>query len=240
MYLMKLMKILAFIFILIGSIFSALYLRDSWIESNNVDYKNRLLIELGVVAGEEIADIDIIRGNLKLCLEAVDLIVEDMMDGRRSIEKRELAEKYLLVSQKMYTSFFPQSGTYEQLIHSGSLELIESGNFRKVLLDTYTHLLNRNNALSRTLDDYYLTLTNAFGSYITIIPAEMKTHGFVYANKKIKDFTVDDSFYRSKKHLSVLIETRNLISNYLNLLDRFTQSYGRLGVHAREEVGGKN
>ena len=236
MYLTKSLKILAGIFILIGSVFAGLYLRDVRIETQNIDYKNRLLGELAIVAGEEIADIEIIRGNLILCLEAVDSMVEDMMDGRRSIEKRELAEKYLLVSQKMYTSFFPQSGTYEQLINSGSLELIGSSNFRKVLLDTYTHLLNRNNALSRTLDDYYLTLTNTFGSYITIIPADMKTTGFVYSNKKIKDFTVDDSFYRSKKHLSVLIETRNLISNYLNLLDRFTQSYGRLEVHAKEAV----
>ena len=65
----------------------------------------------------------------------------------------------------------------------------------------------------------------------------MKTHGFVYANKKIKDFSVDDSFYRSEKYLSVLIETRNLISNYLNLLDRFAESYGRINVHAKEEIG---
>mgnify|MGYP004095399631 FL=1 len=165
------------------------------------------------------------------------MVIEDMADGRRSLKKRELADKYLLVSQKMYTSFFPQSGTYEQIISSGSLELVQSSNLRKLLLDTYTHLLNRNNALSRTLDDYYLVLTNTFGSKITVIPAEMKTHGFVYANKKIKNFSVDDSFYRSEKHLSVLIETRNLISNYLNLLERFAESYGRITVHAKEEIG---
>ena len=71
---------------------------------------------------------------------------------------------------------------------------------------------------------------------MTIIPSEMKTRSFVYSNTKVKDFSVDDSFYRSKKHLSVLIETRNLISKYLNLLDRFSESYGRLVVHAKEEL----
>ena len=79
-------------------------------------------------------------------------------------------------------------------------------------------------------------LTNTFGSKITVIPAEMKTHGFVYANKKIKDFSVDDSFYRSEKHLSVLIETRNLMSNSLNLLDRFAESYRRINVHVKEDI----
>ena len=229
-------KIFIGVVALLASLLSVSYIMDSRALAEKEDYKNRLLSELSVVSNEELADIEIIRSDLQDCLKAVDSIIEDMADGRRSKDKKQLAEDYLLVSQKMYISFFPQSGSYEQLINSGSLELIGSSNFRKVLLDTYTHLLNRNNALSRTLDDYYLTLTNTFGSYITIIPADMKTTGFVYSNKKIKDFTVDDSFYRSKKHLSVLIETRNLISNYLNLLDRFTQSYGRLEVHAKEAV----
>ena len=229
-------KIFIGVVALLASLLSVSYIMDSRALAEKEDYKNQLLSELSVVSNEELADIEIIRSDLQDCLKAVDSIIEDMADGRRSKDKKQLAEDYLLVSQKMYISFFPQSGSYEQLINSGSLELIGSSNFRKVLLDTYTHLLNRNNALSRTLDDYYLTLTNTFGSYITIIPADMKTTVFVYSNKKIKDFTVDDSFYRSKKHLSVLIETRNLISNYLNLLDRFTQSYGRLEVHAKEAV----
>ena len=202
-----------------------------------MEYKNRLLSELSVIVGEELADIEIISGNLIQCLEALDVLIEEMAYVRRSLKKRELADKYLLVSKKMCTSFFPQSGTYEQIINSGSLELVQSSKLRKLLLDTYTHLLNRNNALSRTQDDYYLVLTNTFGWKITVIPTKMKMHGFVYAYKKIKDFSVDDSFYRPEKHLSVLIETRNLISYYLNLLERFAESYGRITVHAKEEIG---
>ena len=132
-----------------------------------------------MIAGEELADIEIISGNLTQCLEALDVVIEDMADGRRSLKKRELADKYLLVSQKMYTSFFPQSGSYEQIISSGSLELVQSSNLRKLLLDTYTHLLNRNNALSRALDDFYLVLISTFGSIITVIPTEMKARVFV-------------------------------------------------------------
>ena len=236
-YLMISLKGLIALSVLVVAMLIALELRDQRSLQGQVEYKNRLLSELSVITGEELADIETISGNLRQCVEALDSMIEDMADGRRSLKKRELADKYLLVSQKMYTSFFPQSGTYEQIISSGSLELVQSSNLRKLLLDTYTHLLNRNNALSRTLDDYYLVLTNTFGSKITVIPTEMKTHGFVYANKKIKDFSVDDSFYRSEKHLSVLIETRNLISNYLSLLDRFAESYGRINVHAKEEIG---
>jgi hypothetical protein len=229
-------KIFIGIVALLASLLSVSYIMDSRALAEKEDYKNRLLSELSVVSNEELADIEIIRSDLQDCLKAVDSIIEDMADGRRSKDKKQLAEDYLLVSQKMYISFFPQSGSYEQLINSGSLELIESANFRKVLLDTYTHLPDRNDALSRTLDDYYLVLTEAFGKYVTIVPSEMKTRSFVYSNTKVKDFSVDDSFYRSKKHLSVLIETRNLISKYLNLLDRFSESYGRLVVHAKEEL----
>ena len=233
---MGLIKKIAGLGLLVAAILGAFYLNDLRQLSERKAYKERLLSELSVTLNRELGDISVIQENLRGCLAAVDLLIADMADRRRSIEKRKIAEDYLLVSQKMYTSFFPQSGTYEQFLSSESMELVGSDKLRQVLLDTYTHLLNRNNALSRTLDDYYLRLTDSFGSYITVVPAEMKTHGFVYSNKKIKNFSVDDSFYRSRAHLSVLIETRNLISNYLNLLDRFTESYGQLIVHSKEEI----
>ena len=51
MYLIKSLKILAGIFILTGSVFAGLYLRDVRTEPKTIDYKNRLLGELAIVAG---------------------------------------------------------------------------------------------------------------------------------------------------------------------------------------------
>ena len=134
----------------------------------------------------------------------------------------------------MYTSFFQQSGTYQQLIESGYLELIESTNFRKVLLDTYTHLL-RNQALSRTLDDYYVVLTSSMGPYVIAVPVEEKGQGFVYSDKRISEFTVDQNLYDSTIVLSHLLEAKNLISNYLDLLSVFSNSYEQLIIYAEQE-----
>ena len=43
-----------------------------------MEYKNRLLSELSVITGEELADIETISGNLRQCVEGLDSMIEDM------------------------------------------------------------------------------------------------------------------------------------------------------------------
>ncbi|MEE8059568.1 MAG: hypothetical protein V3T17_17300 [Pseudomonadales bacterium] len=231
----RILKIIGELSVIVGGILLSFYLQDLRQDEKKKAYKDQLIAELIVASEQDLDYINLIRENLNQCVISVDTLIDDMLDGKRELSKREVAEHYLVVSQKMYTSYFPQNGTYEQLIASGSLELVKSTNFRKVLLDNYTHLLTRNNALSRTLDDHYLILTGTFGPFITVVPTEMKGQGFIYSNKKVKSFSVNDTFFNSQAHLSQLIETKNLISNYLDLLDRFSESYEKLLIYYKDE-----
>ena len=223
-----------FLVIVIGIVLS-FYMEDLRQNLEKQEYKDQLISELIVASSEDLKQIGSIQSNLNECLVAADLLIKDLASGGRELSDERIAEAYLTISQKMYTSFFQQSGTYQQLIESGSLELIESTNFRKVLLDTYTHLLHRNQALSRTLDDYYVVLTSSMGPFVTVFPVEEKGQGFVYSDKRLSDFRVDKALYGNSQNLAILVETKNLVSNYLDLLGVFSASYEQLIIYAEEE-----
>ena len=62
----------------------------------------------------------------------IAMMLEDINDGSKDLQDSIIAEKYLSVS------FFPQNGTFDQLISTGSMELIDSDKFRRVLLNNET------------------------------------------------------------------------------------------------------
>ena len=227
-------RLTEFLVIVVGVVLS-FYMEDLRQDLEKGEYKDQLIDELIVASNEDLRQIQRIQENLNECLVAAEVLIKDLLSEERELSDEKVADSYLTISQKMYTSFFQQSGTYQQLIESGSLELIESTNFRKVLLDTYTHLLHRNQALSRTLDDYYVVLTSSMGPYVIAVPVEEKGQGFVYSDKRISEFTVDQDLYDSATVLSHLLEAKNLISNYLDLLSVFSNSYEQLIIYAEQE-----
>ena len=62
-YLMISLKGLVVLSVLVVAMMIALELRDQRSLQGQVEYKNRLLSELSVIVGEELADIEIISGN---------------------------------------------------------------------------------------------------------------------------------------------------------------------------------
>ena len=60
--------------VLVIAMLIALELRDQRSLQGQLEYKNRLLSELSVITGEELADIETTSGNLRQCVEALSLI----------------------------------------------------------------------------------------------------------------------------------------------------------------------
>ena len=80
------------------------------------------------------------------------IFLTDLNDGVKNLTDDQIAEKYLFIVQKMSVSFFPQNGTFNQLISTGSLDLMIRKNSEE-LLNNYTHYYERRSANNRTLDD---------------------------------------------------------------------------------------
>ena len=120
--------LLEFLIIITGVLLS-FYLDDLRQLGEKESYKDTLIEELLVTSQEDLKQIEKITEDLKLVQNYIAEILADIEDGKKDLADSTVAEKYLFITQKMSVSFFPQNGTFNQLISTGSIEPV-----------SYTHL----------------------------------------------------------------------------------------------------
>ena len=138
--------------VIITGVLLSFYLDDLRQLNDKKSYKDTLIEELLITSQEDLKQITKITEDLTKVQEYIDEFLNDLSDGAKDLSDDQIAEKYLFIVQKMSVSFFPQNGTFNQLISTGSLDLIDSKEFRRVLLNNYTHYYERNSANNRTLE----------------------------------------------------------------------------------------
>ena len=136
----------------------------------------------------------------------------------------------------MSVSFFPQNGTFNQLISTGSLDLINSKSFRRVLLNNYTHYYDRNSANNRTLDDLYLAFGANIDPYITVVAREVDDATFIYSDMVVESYDIDQDFYLSNTFKAYLLTAKSMVGKNIDMLDIFSKSYSEIITLANEEI----
>ena len=184
--------VLEFIIIITGVVLS-FYLDDLRQLNEKESYKDTLIEELLVTSQEDLKQIEKITVDLNQVQAFIKEFLADIEDGKKDISDAEIAEKYLFITQKMSVSFFPQNGTFNQLISTGSIELIDSKEFRRVLLNNYTHYYERNSANNRTLDDLYLAFGANIDPKITVSSIEKEDASFIYSDQIVSSYDIDQS-----------------------------------------------
>ena len=222
--------------IIITGVFISFYLDDVRQLTEKKGYKNKLISELLVSSEQDLSQIENITKDLNQVQDNIALILEDINDGSKNLEDSVIAEKYLFITQKMSVSFFPQNGTFDQLISTGSMELINSDKFRRVLLNNYTHYYDRNSANNRTLDDLYLAFGANIDPHILVKPVEENDASFIYADKSVGDFEIDKEFYMSNIFQAYLLTAQSMVGKNIDMLNIFQNSYEEIINLANEEI----
>ena len=227
--------LLEFLIIITGVLIS-FYLDDVRQLNEKKGYKDKLISELLVSSEQDLTQIENITKDLNQVQSNIAMMLEDINDGSKDLQDSIIAEKYLFVTQKMSVSFFPQNGTFDQLISTGSMELIDSDKFRRVLLNNYTHYYDRNSANNRTLDDLYLAFGANIDPHILVKPIEEKDASFIYADKSVGDFEIDEEFYLSKMFQAYLLTAQSMVGKNIDMLNIFQNSYQEIIDLANEEI----
>ena len=136
----------------------------------------------------------------------------------------------------MSVSFFPQNGTFNQLISTGSLDLIDSKEFRRVLLNNYTHYYERNSANNRTLDDLYLAFGANIDPFITIVATEEEDASFIYSDMVVESHDNNKDFYLSNTFKAYLLTAKSMVGKNIDMLEIFSKSYSEIIALANEEI----
>lgn len=231
----KFRYILEFLIIITGVLIS-FYLDDIRQLNDKKGYKDKLISELLVTSSQDLEQIENIINDLNIVQENITAILEDINDGKKDLSDRVIAEKYLFITQKMSVSFFPQNGTFNQLISTGSMELIDSDEFRRILLNNYTHYYERNSANNRTLDDLYLAFGANVDPYILVKTIEEDDASFIYADKSVDGYDIDGEFYLSNTFQAYLLTAQSMVGKNIDMLKIFNSSYQEIIILANEEI----
>ena len=113
-------------------------------------YKNKLITDLINTINEDINQIDYIRSQVSETVKNYNSILNDIDSKNKNLSRSDIMEK--IVGDNIGISFFPQEGIFNQLISTGSFELIEKNELKSLLLEIYNHQNNRNYATSYQLD----------------------------------------------------------------------------------------
>ena len=227
--------VLEFIIIITGVVLS-FYLDDLRQLNEKESYKDTLIEELLVTSQEDLKQIEKITVDLNQVQAFIKEFLTDIEDGKKDISDAEIAEKYLFITQKMSVSFFPQNGTFNQLISTGSLELIDSKEFRRVLLNNYTHYYERNSANNRTLDDLYLAFGANIDPKITVSSIEKEDASFIYSDQVVSSYDIDQKFYLSNTFKAYLLTAQSMVGKNIDMLEIFSKSYSEIITLANKEI----
>ena len=227
--------VLEFIIIITGVVLS-FYLDDLRQLNEKESYKDTLIEELLVTSQEDLKQIEKITVDLNQVQAFIKEFLTDIEDGKKDISDAEIAEKYLFITQKMSVSFFPQNGTFNQLISTGSLELIDSKKFRRVLLNNYTHYYERNSANNRTLDDLYLAFGANIDPKITVSSIEKEDASFIYSDQVVSSYDIDQKFYLSNTFKAYLLTAQSMVGKNIDMLEIFSKSYSEIITLANKEI----
>ena len=227
--------VLEFLIIITGVLLS-FYLDDLRQLGEKESYKDTLIEELLVTSQEDLKQIEKITEDLKIVQNNIAEILADIEDGKKDLADSTVAEKYLFITQKMSVSFFPQNGTFNQLISTGSIELIDSKKFRRVLLNNYTHYYDRNSANNRTLDDLYLAFGANIDPKITVTSIEQDDASFIYSDMVVSSYDIDQKFYLSNTFKAYLLTAQSMVGKNIDMLQIFSESYREIITLANKEI----
>ena len=174
--------------VIISGVFLSFYLDDIRQLGEKKQYKDTLIEELIITANEDVDQLDKVISELESVNISIDLMLDDISDGEINLRDDLIAASYLSVKTRMNFSFYPLSGTFDQLISTGSFELIESIELRRLLINNYTHLAQRNDANNRSLDDLWLSFVENVDPFITVIPSIDENASYIYADQNIDTY----------------------------------------------------
>ena len=223
--------------VIISGILLSFYIEELRIERKNIKQKNEILFDLKYTAEDDLKQIILIESLLFKTIESAELLLKDIKNNHSDLTDREVMEH--LINIEYATSFIPKDGIYNELIYTGSFELIENRKLKSALLEVYNHLKERNYTISRIIDDdiqdFYDTYRKEFKLKIDHLETEDQK---IYGRLVVEEFDFNLDYFLSGDLIGELTTAESYSYNYLSLLNTTKNSYHQLITLLDEELAG--
>ena len=201
------------------------------------DNKDKLILDLINSIDEDLEQIQNINESVSNAVQNINDIQSDINSDDYNPKKSELISK--AITANVGTSFFPQKGIFNQLISTGSFELIDSQELKSILLRLFNHQNERNIAISTSIDFFNIEYQNNIYSKFRIDTEYNSLDGEYYGKQVLRNFQFDKEFYYSNQFYGLLSRAKQWGNMYIRLLNDIEENYKQARIYAEYEISNK-
>lgn len=209
--------------VIILSIFISFFFEDIRKNKEDVVTKNDLVSDLIISLDEDLIQIDdllkILQDSEKKILE----ILNDIDLNHKNLTDLEAIKTILDI--EVGISFFPKDGIFEQLISTGTFELIKNNELKKLLLEMFNHQKDRNYATSTEIDQWNISKRGEILKKFRVRFSYNSYDGEFYGSRIVNTFDFNRDYYMSSDFYGLLSQAQYYSNMYMRLLSDIKKSY---------------
>lgn len=220
--------------VIICGILLSFYIGELNTQKNNIEIKKELLQDLNQALDDDLNQIKIIQNILDDSLSWISVLQDDIESNHNNLSDEEAVN--FILDIEVGASYFPAIGVYNELISTGSYELIESSILKRQLIDFYETQKERNNTISIVLDNLHIQYIRETLEGFAIRFSYNIDEGDVYGDRVLYKYDFNKEYYMSDKfygHLSTLSYPAN---NYRRLLVTAKKSIEDIKTLIQKEI----
>ena len=220
--------------VIIFSVFLSFYFEDIRKGKEDFNTKNELVNDLILSLDDDLTQIDNLINILQNSEKYITEILNDIDSNHKNISDIEAIKTLLQI--EVGFSFFPKDGIFEQLISTGTFELIKNDELKRVLLEMFNHQKERNYATSNEIDQFNIGFRGLFLKKFRVRFNYNSFDGEFYGSRSLNNFKFNKEFYMSSEFYGDISLAQNYANMYMRLLKDIQKSYESANSLSKEEI----
>lgn len=210
-------------FVIILSVFISFYIEDVRKGNENIITKNDLVSDLIISLDDDLVQIEELLKILQNSEKNIQEILSDIDNNHKSLSDIDAIKTILDI--EVGFSFFPKDGIFEQLISTGTFELIKNNELKRLLLQMFNHQKDRNYATSQEIDNWNIITRGEILKKFRIRFSYNSFDGEFYGSRSVNTFYFNTNYYQSNDFYGLLSQAQNYSNMYMRLLNDIKKSY---------------
>ncbi len=158
----------------------------------------------------------------------------DIISRNKNLSEKEVINR--LTEINIMYSYFAQEGIFNQLISTGSFELIEKPELKLLLLKIYNHQNDRNTSISVLIDNFAVDFFNQVYSKFRINIDQNNLEGEIYGVKQLTNYNFNEEYYFSDEFFGLLTRAEIYVNNYSRLISDISNNLNQAKIYAEYEI----
>ncbi len=220
--------------VIIFSVFLSFYFEDIRKDKEDLNTKNELVEDLILSLDDDLTQIDNLIKILQDSEKNILDVLNDIDSNHINLSNIEAIKTLLQI--EVGFSFFPKDGIFQQLISTGTFELIKNDELKRVLLEMFNHQKERNYATSNEIDRFNNVFRGDFLKKFRVRFSYNSFDGEFYGSRSLNSFVFNKQYYLSSEFYGSISQAQNYANMYMRLLKDIQKSYETANSLSREEI----